>query len=227
TSLFGHILGSNPQICGYYEMHIGYHSWKSLVRQKLLYFRDDPVKPGSRFMFDKVLHNDHDTALKVLDMRRCQVIFALREPQVVIPSILKLYAEVDPGHEFNSQGFATNYYIERLEELGRLAAGMQRPYFYLDAESLQQDTDRCLPRLGDWLGLAQPLSAQYELQRNSLRKRLGDSSDRMRAGEIIREKSDYGSFAADPEGLARATATYQRVRTALIAGCDASSLLGN
>lgn len=227
TSLFGHILGSNPEVCGYYEMHIGYHSWKSLVRQKLLYSRDDPVKPGARFMFDKVLHNDHDTALKVLDMPRCRVIFALREPRAVIPSILKLYADVDPGHEFNSEKFATDYYIGRLEELARLAASMQRPYFYLDAESLKQDAGQCLPRLSNWLGLAKPLSPHYDLQRNSLRERYGDSSDRMKAGEITRDKSDYESFAADEAGMARATSTHERVRALLIASSAANSLLCN
>ncbi len=227
TSLFGHILGSNPQICGYYEMHIGYHSWKSLVRQKLLYFRDDPVKSGARYMFDKVLHNDHDTNLKVLDLPRCRVIFALREPQAVVPSILKLYAEVDPTHEFNDEAFATNYYIGRLEELGRLAGAMRRPYYYLDAESLKQDADHCLPRLSSWLGLSTPLSPSYELQRNSLKERYGDSSERMSAGQITKDRSNYDSYAADPEGMARATETYARVREALLRGSEDSSVFGN
>lgn len=227
TSLFGHILGSNPEICGYYEMHIGYHSWKSLVRQKLLYFRDEPVKPGARFMFDKVLHNDHDTAVDVLNMARCRVIFALREPRAVIPSILRLYAEVDPGHEFNSERFATDYYIARLEQLARLASAMRRPYYYLDAQALQQDADNTLPRLSAWLGLAQPLSPQYELQRNSLRQRYGDSSERMKAGQITRDASDFDGFQADSEGMARAMRVYERVREELVNGSQASSLFGN
>ena len=227
TSLFGHILGSNPQICGYYEMHIGYHSWKSLVRQKLRYFRDDPVKPGVRFMFDKVLHNDHDTNLKVLDMPRCRVIFALREPQSVVPSILKLYAQVDPQHEFNDEAFATQYYIERLEELDRLAGALQRPYFYLDADSLKHDADDCLARLSNWLGLSTPLSPNYEMQRNSLKERYGDSSERMKAGQITSDKSDYDSYAADPASMARATETYVRVRKVLARGSADSCVIGN
>ncbi len=227
TSLFGHILGSNPEICGYYEMHIGYHSWKSLVRQKLLYFRDDPVKPGARYMFDKVLHNDHDTALGVLDMARCHVIFALREPRLVVPSILKLYARVDPGHEFNSEAFATRYYIERVEELARLARGMRRPYFYMDAEALKQDAGRCLPQLGEWLELATPLSPHYELQSHSLRERDGDSSERMQAGTITKDRSDYEDFVPDAQDMAHATDTFERVRQQLIDGSQARSLLGN
>ncbi len=75
TSLFGHIMGSNPAICGYYEMHIGYYSWKSLIRQKLLYFENEEAKPGFSCMFDKVLHNEHSVALKILNGRRIKTIF--------------------------------------------------------------------------------------------------------------------------------------------------------
>jgi hypothetical protein len=56
TSLYGHIMGFNPAICGYYKMHIGYYSWKSLIRQKLLYFESEATKPGFSCMFDEVLH---------------------------------------------------------------------------------------------------------------------------------------------------------------------------
>jgi len=44
TSLFGHILGSSPEINGYYEMHISYYSWKSLIRQKLIYLENHQFK---------------------------------------------------------------------------------------------------------------------------------------------------------------------------------------
>jgi len=33
--LLSHIFGSNPEVEGYYELHMGYYSWKSLLRQKL------------------------------------------------------------------------------------------------------------------------------------------------------------------------------------------------
>ena len=46
TSLMGHILGASPEIEGYYELHIGYHSWRSLLRQKLVYF--DQHTPATR-----------------------------------------------------------------------------------------------------------------------------------------------------------------------------------
>ena len=146
TSLFGHIMGSNPAICGYYEMHIGYHSWKSPIRQKLLYFRQETAKPGFTCMFDKILHNEHNVALDVLNSRRARNLFCLRRPQDVIPSILKLYRDIDPAHEFNSEAFATRYYVDRLAMLNNMAEHIERGFFYFDAESLKLRSGECLGR---------------------------------------------------------------------------------
>ncbi|HEX5635661.1 MAG TPA: hypothetical protein VFY78_01120, partial [Gammaproteobacteria bacterium] len=59
TSLAGHILGSHPQINGYYEMHISYDNVQSLRKQLELYRENDNLKLGSRYLFDKLLHNDY------------------------------------------------------------------------------------------------------------------------------------------------------------------------
>jgi len=53
TSLFGHILGSSPEINGYYEMHISYYSWKSLIRQKLIYLENHQFKKFQIFILIK------------------------------------------------------------------------------------------------------------------------------------------------------------------------------
>jgi len=216
TSLFGHIMGSNPDICGYYEMHIGYHSWKSLIRQKLIYFKHEEPKPDFSFMFDKILHNDHNVALALLNSSRIKAIFCIRRPQEVIPSILKLYQGIDPSHEFNSESFATNYYIQRLATLERFATSMNQPFYYLDAESIKYDADRCLPSLSDWLQLETKLSPNYEMQRNTSKKRSGDTSSRIGAGKIINDHSHYTDFKHDAELLSKATLVYNRARKTLI-----------
>jgi len=216
TSLFGHILGSNPEICGYYEMHIGYHSWKSLVRQKMLYFQQEAPKPRFRYMFDKVLHNEHAIAPAVLNHPRTRTIFSLRHPREVIPSILSLYQKVDPEHEFNSEMGATTYYIQRLAALERIADMLHRDFVYLDAECMKLETQECLDLLSDWLQLNTRLTASYDIQRNTSRKRFGDSSERLRAGRIVNEQSEYVDFVHDRELLARAVCAYDAARARLI-----------
>jgi len=216
TSLFGHIMGSNPSICGYYEMHIGYYSWKSLIRQKLLYFKHEEAKPDFSYMFDKVLHNEHSVTLDILNSPRTKVIFCLRQPQEVIPSILKLYQSIDPSHEFNSESFATDYYIQRLATLERIAASMDQQFFYLDAESIKYDSHKCLGSLSDWLQLDARLSPNYELQRNTSKERYGDTSKRIGTGKITNDRLQYTDFEHDVELIKSAVLIHDRVRRTLI-----------
>jgi hypothetical protein len=216
TSLFGHIMGSNPAICGYYEMHIGYYGWKSLIRQKLLYFEQETPKPGFRCMFDKILHNDHHISPNVLNSNQASTIFSLRRPQEVIPSILSLYNRIDPSHEFNSESFATRYYVSRLDELENIAQQLERGFFYLDAEALNYCPDKCLPILSNWLNLDTPLSTTYEVQKKTAKEHYGDTSDRIARGQITRQKSDYVNFQFDDGLMEMAASTYARVRGVLL-----------
>ncbi len=216
TSLFGHILGSNPEICGYYEMHIGYYGWKSLIRQKLLYFRREDPKPHFVYMFDKVLHNEHNVVLDILNSQGTKTIFCLRQPQEVIPSILRLYQGIDPSHPFNSESFATDYYIQRLIALETIAMSMAEEFFYLDANSIKYESDECLGKLSDWLGLKKELSPIYEVQRNTSRERYGDTSPRIGTGRITEDHSRYTNFNHEVELIKTAAFVYDRVRTTLI-----------
>lgn len=215
TSLFGHIMGSNPEVCGYYEMHIGYYSWRSLIRQKLLYFTQEDPKPGFRYMFDKVLHNEHHVSSTILNNEQAKAIFCLRHPRDVIPSILKLYQQLDPTHELNSETVATRYYIQRLAMLIQLAESMHQEYFYLDAEALKSDTRHCLQLLSDWLQLKTGLAPNYEIQRFTSKRRFGDSSERLRVGRIVNERSEYAEFTHDEELLKSAVLAYDNARSHL------------
>jgi hypothetical protein len=215
TSLFGHIMGSNPSICGYYEMHIGYHSWRSPIRQKMLYFRQEKPKPGFSYMFDKVLHNEHSVSLNVLNNHRAKSIFCLRQPQDVIPSILKLYRNTDPSHEFNSEAFATQYYVQRLATLESIAESLEQDFFYFDAEAIKLRSEDCLASLSDWLQLRTPLSDTYSLQKNTSKEKYGDSSKAIRAGRIRKEPSHYESWAIREDLMRSANTAYCNARKKL------------
>lgn len=183
TSLFGHILGSNPEIEGYFELHIGYYSWKSLIRQKLIYFTDHKAKPSARYIFDKVLHNEHDVNLNVF-RKKDVVIIMVREPLATIESIQKLYAKVNPTHELNNHEKAKAYYMERLNGLVDLASQCKHGYYFINANDLTQSPDTTLKYLTDFLQLKKPLSKKYQLFKNTGKSKAGDSSENMTKGEI-------------------------------------------
>lgn len=219
TSLFGHILGANPEIEGYYEMHIGYFSWRSRWRQKLLYFAGHSPKPDGRYLFDKILHNDHPIAPAFL--RNSKIIFSLRPPEMTIPSIVSLYRKIDPDHEHAQPDRAAEYYCGRLRELARLVDRTPE-YCYVDAQALRTNSDEVLAGLSGWLGLKIPLSTDYEVKPLTGEGRAGDSSENIRQGTIIQSQADYSSIALDPLMLREATELFTTTREKMIAASDIS-----
>jgi hypothetical protein len=183
TSLLGHVLGSNPQIEGYYELHIGYYSWKSFIRQKLKYFSEHSPKKNATYMFDKVLHNEHYVNPDVFSSDDI-VIIMVRDPISTIKSIQKLFLKVDPSHENTNPENARAYYISRLEQLINLAKKLQGQYYFLNADDLTQSPDSILDFLTKKLELKTPLSKKYNLFKNTGVKGTGDSSENMVKGEI-------------------------------------------
>ncbi|TVT49022.1 MAG: sulfotransferase [Denitromonas halophila] len=222
TTLFGHILGSSPDVEGYYEMHISYYSWKSLWRQKMLHFSDHSAKPSSRILFDKILHDGHHITPAMLTRNDTRALLMIREPEQSIKSIVTLYRKTSPDlPEATIQGAAT-YYIDRLETLAAIATTIPGKYFYLDAEALVSASDDTLAAITQWLGLSQPLTTEYELFERSAKGNSGDNSDALRSGAIQVKKSNYADIELPPELLNRASETYARCREKLVQHADQS-----
>ena len=201
TSVLGHVLGSHPEIEGYYELHIGYYSWKSKFRQKLKYFSDHRRKGTARYLFDKVLHNEHQFNMEVVNREKDIVIISLREPHSTIKSIMKLYDSIDPNHEFNSIQGATKYYIERLKHLEQFAVANKGMYYYFNADDLTAQPDETLKTLTGWLGLSSKLSKTYQKFKKTGAQGAGDSSENMEKGEIVVKSRNYTQLSGLPENI--------------------------
>ena len=81
SSLFSHILNSNPQIIGYGETHINYDSvanFKDL--QFKVYWQLKDVSMTHRYILDKILHNHKITDSTILKTSYLSNIFLIREP---------------------------------------------------------------------------------------------------------------------------------------------------
>jgi len=220
TSLFAHILGSHPAIEGYYEMHIGYYSWKSLWRQKLLHFAKHEAKPHSHTFFDKLLHNYCIVAPELLSRPSTKVIMMLRAPERTIKSIISMYRKIDPGHVHADPVQATRYYVDRLAALRRIAQSLPARFYYLDAEALVDSPDSTLAELSSWLNLTPPLSSEYQLFANTGKGNFGDNSETIRSGKIVHSNSSYDSIELPAGLLAEATADYLQCRDELVALSD-------
>ena len=220
TSLAGHILGSHPQINGYYEMHLGYADASALDRQLAAYLESDVLKPGSRYLFDKLLHNDYALAPDRLGLADMKILVSLRHAEPTIKSIVHLYRQKDGGDLFDSPEKAARYYIERvraLADFARVNFAMANPgYFYFDAELWQRAPEQLLPRLTAWLELDPPLSEQYQTFSHTGKPLKGDSSPRIHRGSIDKAGSDYAHIAVPDAVLAEAGEVYRECRRQII-----------
>jgi hypothetical protein len=224
TSLFGHLIGSHPLVEGYYEMHIGYYSWKSLWRQKLHHFANHQAKPGARFLFDKVLHDGHHVAPHLLQRPSSRSIFMLREPDQSIRSLIVLYRQRNPHLPEATPEGATAYYVQRLQTLDTLASAVAGRYFYLDAECLVSQPDPTLAALSDWLGFETRIPSEYDRFSNTGRGNTGDHSQRLQSGKIHNARSDYSQIELAAPLVRAAQDAYGRHRGALQAGAAARVL---
>lgn len=222
TSLAGHILGSHPQINGYYEMHLGYEDASALDRQLELYQQGDALKPGSRYLFDKLLHNDYVLKPERLGRADIKILVSLAEPAHTIRSIVHLFRQKPDPDLYASPVEAAKYYVARVEALAGFCRTTEHLYYYFDAELWQRAPERLLPRLTEWLELDSPLSERYEVFSQTGRARRGDTSERMRSGGIDRARSDYSHVAIPDDVLHAAQAAYEACRRQIISSADDS-----
>lgn len=221
TSLLGHVLGSHPEIDGYYEMHRAYVLADDLDRQLAQYAAHDALQPGGRLLFDKLLHNDYTLNLALPALADATVLVALRPPAATLPSIVALFAQKDRDDPYATPEGATGYYLGRLAALAGFAARHPGRFRYFDADTLLADTPRIFAALERWLGLGTPLTTDYRLFAHTGIAGAGDSSPALASGRIQRA-SPPAPF--DPVLLMRADAAYRDCRAQLIARAAESVL---
>ncbi len=217
TSLVGHLLGSHPEIDGYYEMHRGYVLADDLERQFAQYAASDPPKPGARYLFDKLLHNDYPLELDALAPARIVVLMSLRPPAATLKSIVRLFAGKSPDDPYATPAGAAAYYIERLGTLAAFATRYPERYDYFDAGRVRSDTRRLLDWLAHRLTLASPLSPAYRRFSQTGVAGAGDSSPDIAAGRVLDTVNAYTGIVLDAASLAAAEQAHAACRATLVA----------
>ncbi|HWR77280.1 MAG TPA: hypothetical protein VN283_08745 [Thiobacillus sp.] len=225
TSLAGHILGSHPQINGYYEMHISYEDASALDMQLEVFRQGDVLKANSRYLFDKLLHNDYVLKPERLGLAELKILVSVAEPERTIRSIVHLFRQKPDPDLYASPVEAANYYVARVKALADFCRTADRGYYYFDAELLQAAPERLLPRLTDWLELDSPLSERYQTFSQTGKAGRGDSSARIHHGRIDRSRVDYSHIAIPEEALSAAQAAYRECREQMISGAMDSVIL--
>ena len=225
TSLAGHILGSHPRINGYFEMHLSYEDAGALDRQLEVLLEHETLKEHSRYLFDKLLHNNYRLVPERLGAADIKILVSLLEPERAIKSIVDLFAKKSVDDLYASPIEAANYYVERVEALADFCRPVGRPYYYYDAELFQAEPATLLRKLTDWLELDTPLSERYQLFSQTGKAGMGDSSEYILSGKIEKTRRDYSHIHIPDDELSRALAVYRDCRAAIVANAADSVVM--
>lgn len=216
SSLIGHILGSNPHINGYYEMHLPYTRVENLDEQLRIYTQSESLKPGSLYLFDKLLHNDYPLDTAILSGTGNTILLGIRSPENSLKSIIHLFQAKDSVHPYADPRQATDYYIERLKALAEFSEQNPGRYYYFDAELIISDSHHLLHTLTRWCQLETALSGQFQTFSQTGKAGAGDSSRQIMSGRIESNLNNYPGVYLDAELISRAERAYAEYRGVML-----------
>jgi hypothetical protein len=225
TTLAGHILGSHPSINGYFEMHISYDEASALDKQLEVLLQFETPKKNSRYLFDKLLHNDYRLNPGLFDPSGLKILLALLDPEKAVRSIVDLFQQKGTEALYASPLEAANYYVERIRVLADFCLTTDQPYYYYDSELFQEAPDTLLGKLTDWLELDSPLTGRYQLFSQTGKAGKGDSSRFIYSGKIEKTRVDYAHIEVPDPVMNRAREAYLECRSSLIANAADSIVM--
>jgi hypothetical protein len=216
SSLVGHILGSHPQINGYYEMHMSYTGTTDLDQQLRLYMQTETLKDGSVYLFDKLLHNDYALDMRILAGTDYRILMSIRSPENSLKSIIHLFQAKQTEQPYADPVQATDYYIQRLESLADFSKKNPGLYCYFDAELIKTDSRNLLRTLTRWCELSPPLSDRYQTFTLTGQARAGDSSALISSGKIEAAEEDYSVVGLEAQYISQAEQAYTEYRGVML-----------
>lgn len=210
SSLFSHILNSNPEIIGYGETHINYQSETDLkALQFKVYWQLKNPNMSHKYILDKILHDQKILNTDLLRSPQICPIFLIREPQKTLASIL----DIKPHW---SEDQAVNYYCDRLESLVNYAKiiGKREQYFFLTYDQLIHQSERVFLELQDFLKTANGFSEEYQILKTTGKRGIGDSTEKIKAGRIIKSERKL-DITISPLAIARAREVFAQCQAQL------------
>lgn len=224
SSLLTHILNTNPEIVGFGETKVEYLSHNSLdnlLKTNAKFFGKNRL--SETFVMDKIVQDELFVDLSILKRPDIRCIFLLREPERSLASITKMYREVFPQFHDNFVGGekeALKYYQLRLDRMSLLAEATENPQhcYFITFEQLIEKTDVVFAELKNFLGVTHAFSENYDLHKATGVAGIGDYSQSIKQGKIIREK-DEALENLSPEIIELALAYYNSANMRLKAAC--------
>jgi hypothetical protein len=208
SSLLSHLLTSNPEIIGYGETHTQYHTESDLKNLMLKvywnYYQLQNIPMQHKYILDKVLHNNKIFDSSLLKSKQVYSLFLIREPVRTISSLLDLKPDW-------SESKALKYYTERLAKLEESAKFIdnQQHCLLIKQEQLINNTQAVFSTLQTFLDTKTGFSEQYQVTQTTGMRYIGDQTENIKAGRIIRQKRKL-DITLTADTIATSQASYQQ-----------------
>lgn len=188
STVLSHVLGSSPEIAGYTESHVKYRRHSDLIRLRWRVGRALRRWPTGRYLLDKQLYNALQLPRQLAQLRGFRALIFIREPASTLASIRGLADKEGAVAWYRDWDAIARYYCSRAHALVAHGVALGPRALAFRAESIVDDTPRLLGAIESHLGLAAPLSMQYELRPFTGRGGHGDPGQWIHAGRIVRAR---------------------------------------
>lgn len=218
SSVFSHVLGSNPGICGYTELHRAYNSRMDLINMRLELYNNNQTDLKDVYLLDKILHNRLNISEQLLQTIKPKIIFLTREPESTFKSIINMGYSSPKRTRWKEPDRALNYYRDRLTGLEKYAQTIKAlgsDYYAIDSDDLVDHTDKILESLSAWLQLPKPLDKHYSKFTQTGKPGSGDPLQNIDSGEIKRTKT-HSNISVPADILKEGNDIYQHCRNCLL-----------
>lgn len=214
SSLLAHLLANHGDFAGHSELHRRYDTRADLSAMRIAIEERIGAPANARWLVDKVLHNHLPIGRGILARSDVRAIVLVRRPRATIASIVRVSREHVPGSVGNDPVHAGIYYVKRLQALESYEPHLAPRLAFVASERLVDAPDEVLGGLSRWLGLAQPLVPTYRTYPTTGRNGLGDPSEYIRAGRVLRDHERVDpvrdAIEVPADTLAEAQAAYDR-----------------
>lgn len=206
STLLSHILNSHPKIYGIGETGLSYRSEADLDLMKCRvswYFRKIYIPED--YVFDKLLHNRLLINQNLLNNENISCIFLVRSPEDTLISLSKLFPQRNLDKLYQ-------YYMERLAMMENDLKTIKNPanILIITYDQIINQSHQAFDSFQKFFQTQEPFSETYNLTRWTGKKYIGDSSENIKAGRILRKKEKEESLQFSPELLQNAWKAYHK-----------------
>lgn len=180
------------------------------MRKKINFAYDHPV--NSRYLLDKILHNQYRIHETILQLPQVHPIFLLRQPEQTLKSIIDMGYRLNKTQWFKQPEAVLDYYQNRLQQLSRYARQSTQLMLFIEAESIINQSTAILESIQHFLGLNEAIDPVYAPLKLTGKEWYGDSTPEILSGHIRQGQKTRDNILLSDAVINQANDSYERCK---------------